>query len=119
MQLKKIDVSYSFYLTECICGSEPKICEDAFECYISRAKLEVEPLITAEISENYEEKIKLLLCEVAEELYLNGGSGNKKSESIEGYSVTYADADIRKKLLRIVIRRIGNTGLLYAGVVGC
>ncbi|MBE7031991.1 MAG: hypothetical protein E7401_03405 [Ruminococcaceae bacterium] len=114
--MQKVNVDYAFYLNEFCCGGEATLPSGEFEKYIKRAKLEVSGL-GGKFYTDFEDEIRLCLCEVAEVLYSAAKSGNIKAESVDGYSVTFAENyNVRDRLRGIVVQRLGNTGILYAGV---
>ncbi len=114
--MQKIDVTYAFYLSEFCCGGEATLPSGEFDKFVKRAKLRISGLGVNFISE-FEEEIKLCICEVAEVIYAAAKSANVKAESIDGYSVTFEDSNnINKKVKNIVVTRLANTGILYAGV---
>ena len=115
--MQKIDVSYGFYYEKYCNGQKGPLPENSFDIYACKAWRELESVLTCEYNEELSEKVKFTVCEIAEELYLRKDIAGKKSESIDGYSVTYADNNfIRKNIARIALRNLGSTGLLYMGV---
>lgn len=114
--MQKIDISYAFYCNRFCCGGERVLPIAEFEKYIENARMSLNGF-GAEYSLDFEEDIKLCLCEMAEVLYSGNRASNIKSESIDGYSVTFEEPTDRNKRLReIALKRLGETGLLYAGV---
>jgi len=115
--MQKIDVSYGFYYEKYCNSQKGPLPENSFDIYACKARRELESMLTCEYNEELSEKVKFTVCEIAEELYLRKDIAGKKSESIDGYSVTYADNNfIRKNIARIALRNLGSTGLLYMGV---
>ena len=114
--MQKVDVTYGFYLSEFCCGGEATLPSGEFDKFVKRAKLKISGF-GVKFALKFEKEIKLCICEVAEALFVADKSSNIKSESIDGYSVTFEDGNnIKEKLRDIVIMRLGDTGLLYAGV---
>ncbi len=114
--MQKIDVSYGFYLSEFCCGGEETLPSGEFDKFVKRAKLRLSGIGVRFVSE-FEKEIKLCICEVAEALFVEDKSSNIKAETIDGYSVTFADGNsIKEKIKDIVFMRLGDTGILYAGV---
>ena len=114
--MQKVDVTYSFYLSEFCCGGEATLPSGEFDKFVKQAKLRISGLGVTSVPE-FEKEIKLCICEVAEVLFAVAKSSNIKSESIDGYSVTFEDGNnIKEKVRNTVLMRLGNTGLLYAGV---
>lgn len=115
--MKRSDISYNFYFEAYNTGNKGSLPEGEFDLYITKAWRELEPLLTSEYGDEYDEKVRFTVCEIAEELYRGEKSRGIKSESIDGYSVTYADGDFtRKNIINIAVRNLGDTGLLYLGV---
>ena len=115
--MPKIKVSYGFYYETYCKGNKGLLQEKNFDAYTDKAWRELKFMLNGEYGDELLETIKLTLCEIAEELYRTNGMADKKSESIDGYSVTYADNTlIRKNIARIALRNLGDTGLLYMGV---
>ncbi len=117
--MQKLDVSFEFYFNVFNSGQKGKISQKSFSGYISRAFRELDTFCSCNFDndEKTKEKVKLCVCEIAELLYLSSDSGFVKSENIDGYSVTYSDSkEFEKELRRIVLKRLGNTGILFAGV---
>lgn len=113
----KNNLTFGFYFNEYNNGCEGCIPAEKFNLYIAKAKRELEPMLTSADIALHEEKIKLTICEIAEELYGSEDMRSKKSESTDGYSVTYADGDfVHKNIVNIAVRNLGDTGLLYLGV---
>lgn len=114
--MQKVDVTYAFYVSEFCCGGEATLPSGEFDKFVKLAKLKVSGL-GVKFALEFEEEIKLCICETAEALFAAARSSNIKAESIDGYSVTFEDGNnIKEKVKDIVITRLGNTGLLYAGV---
>ena len=114
--MQKVDVTYGFYLCEFCCGGEVTLPSGDFDKFVKRAKHRISGLGVKFLSK-FENEIKLCICEVAEALFTANKSTNIKSESIDGYSVTFGDGnDIKQKIKDIVIMRLADTGILYAGV---
>lgn len=84
-----------------------------FERYEKRALHYINSVICGDIK-NAEESAYYCICAVAEELCRTENSQNIKSESIDGYSVTYS-AD-RNKQLYGILRMYLPAELLFKGV---
>lgn len=118
--------TYDYYVEEFYGSSIPN--EDDFLKAIKKAGAYLDSFTFGRISqENTEEYpvIKDCACDMAETVYnMLGGSGNKrekKSESTDGYSVTYVTEStdgisteyvLKNKLYSIVKMYLMNTGLL-------
>lgn len=110
-------LTYDFYCNEYNANTEGIIPLDFFNKYCKKAWRMLETLLTSQYTEEHLDAIGKTVCEIAEELYVFEGRKGIKSESVDGYSVTYADEfNIRKNIVRIAIRCLGDTGLLYLGV---
>ena len=110
-------IDYSFYYNTYNNGFTGIIPVESFGLCISKAWREVNAMLTTEYTDEHSDLVKKCVCEVAEEIYENAKKQGIKSENIDGYSVTYADGvDVKKSIKNIIIGRLGNTGLLYAGV---
>lgn len=111
-------VSFEFYFNQFCGGNDGVIPSDIFDKIALRAQKEVENLLCREyVSAETENEIKLCICEVAEAMFRSENAAGIKSESVDGYSVTFADkTDIRKDINRIIRCRLADSGLLYAGV---
>ncbi len=67
------------------------------------------------IPEDYALKSSYALCEMADCYFKNENNASVKSESIDGYSVSYSDVSIAKSLYDIADLYLGESGLLYKG----
>ena len=113
-----VKVSFEFYFNSFCNGKGGSIPAESFEKTIRQAERELEGYLSCgEIPAGSEDLVKLCLCEVAELLYCCEKSDNLKSETIDGYSVVFADkADTRDAAHKIIFQRLGSRGLLFAGV---
>ena len=65
------------------------------------------------------ETVKKACCAVAETMQINNESGRKERESVDDYSVSYADATdsaANKRLYDAACRYLLMTGLMHSGV---
>ena len=116
----KIDVDYGYYYNTYNNGYAGVIPSDSFGMYAAKARYQIEAMLTSDQAEAHTEIIRLCICEVADKLYEDAKKQGIKSENIDGYSVTYADsANAKKDVKNIIIRWLGDTGLLYTGVERC
>ena len=114
------NLDYNFYHTDYNNGLAGTIPEKDFSLLTVKAWRELEPLLNAVPSEEQLDGVLFAICEIAEELYRTESRQGIKSENIDGYSVTYADeVSIRRRVIDIAVRKLGDTGLLYMGVEGC
>ena len=113
----KVDIDYDYYLTRYCVGQIPPLSAADFELYVKRAKVFLESIGSGFSVEEFEDKVRECLCEISEKLYKNDKHGNIKSESIDGYSVSFADgSNPKSELLEIALRYLGKSGILYQGV---
>lgn len=119
-------VNYEYY--ENAFGGE-KIPIESFDYIAELAEVYLERFTFGRIVEYKENqnRVKSCLCKMSEVIYMlyveNGGK-EKKSETTDGYSVTYvtectdgqdSNALLVEKLYRIADVYLENTGLLYCG----
>lgn len=105
-----------FYEDEYLLGRKPQLPNTEFKFWEHKARIFVDQFTFDRISQEdidgpSGDKIKRCVCELAEFLYLNEGSENKKSEGIPGRSVSYIQGieyDICQRYLMM-------TGLMYRG----
>lgn len=117
IKMTEIDVSFAFYYNEFSYGNGGVLSEEVFEKYIEKAKSMLASFGVS-YSESFLKDIRLCLCEIAEVLYTQDKIGKLKSEAIDGYTATYQEKqNIRKDVSEIALRRLGASGLLYAGVM--
>ena len=118
MTVKRLDVSYEYYFNIYNCGHQCDLSTQDFERYICRAERELEGYFDlGKVTDNNQEAVWLCACEIAEVLSKFEPLDSVKSETVDGYAVTYSDRGSRvRKIRRIVLRRLGNTDLLFAGV---
>ena len=113
----KVDIAYDYYLIDYCVGQAPTLSAADFEIYVKRAKVFLESIGSGVSLEGFEDKVRECLCALSEKLYKNDKRGNVKSESIDGYSVSFADSSNPKsELMEIALRYLGKSGLLYQGV---
>ena len=111
------EISFEYYYNEYCGGCRGILDKGAFDKYIIPALREIKCLC-AGIKDTDLSCAEVLqcICEVAECMYLAEGTGNVKSENIDGYSVTYSEAEPARNLKMVIIKNLADTGLLYAGV---
>lgn len=122
-----MEVKYEYYMSEF--GGE-EIPEEKFKRISKLAKTYLEQFTHNRVKDDTKntEKVKDCVCEMCETIYLtmykNEGA-EKKSESTDGYSVSYVTEQqdgedknvmLQKKLYRIARNYLANTGPLYLGV---
>ena len=108
-----VKVNFEFYFNSFCDGIGGIIPAD-----IRQAEREVESyLLCKTVSAEDESRVKLCLCEVAELLFKFEKNGDVKSETIDGYSVVFADkANVAESVRKVIFQRLGSRGLLFAGV---
>lgn len=113
----KSDVTYDFYINQYCGGSKNLLGYGDFNVYVSRAKNFLNGVFLETEPEGAEDKVKYAICAVAEELCSHGERGNVKSETIDGYSVTFDSQDkINKRLMEIASLYLGDCGMAFLGV---
>lgn len=114
--MQRAEVSFEFYLNELCRDRIAVLGADIFERYIGKAQSLLDGL-GVRYAEEYDNEIKLCLCDTAEALYISEKRAGIKSESTDGYSVAFASSDEeRRRISRAVIHSLAAHGLLYAGV---
>ena len=118
-----VNPDYNFYLTKWAGSVIPA---PDFAALITRAARLVDYVTDKQVTGD-DDDAKRAACAAAEELYLlrkqlPSHDPNIKSESVDGVSVSYTDADpvkIRKSeeqvMYRAIQRELSGTGLLYRG----
>ena len=76
------NVTYAYYFNEYSCGTAGDIPREHLDRYISKAWRELETLLTSEYTDEHILKIKLTLCEIAEELYREEQIKGKKIKKV-------------------------------------
>ena len=111
-------VSFEFYFNTFCGGRGGAVPVESFDRCARIAQRELESfLCSASDAEGFENDILLCLCELTEEVFRSEKSRGVKNETIDGYSVAFEGAEnSRTELQRIIVQRLGKSGLLYAGV---
>ncbi|MBO4941681.1 MAG: hypothetical protein J6D15_05720 [Clostridia bacterium] len=114
----KDKISFDFYYNTYSCENEGDLDAENFDRYINRAKRVLDGfLLKDEISSEESLEVMLCICEIAECLYREENISSVKSETVDGYSVTFnREGSIKERIKTIVLGHLGKTGLLYAGV---
>ncbi len=111
------DVSYEYYLSDYCCGREGRLTAGDFDFYCRRATEEVALRINPQCDVSASNSVRNAVCEAAELIFTCAASGDIKSETVDGYSVTYKDtAPTARQLAHILEKHLGGSGLLYRGV---
>lgn len=113
---------YDFYLNDYLKGHEAALNKSEFDFYAVKATKVIERHTFSRIEE-VTEAIKSCCCELAECLqseHSADSQGDKTSESVGSYSVSYASAadrhrESQQEYSRILHLWLGDTGLLYRG----
>lgn len=102
-------------------GGAGKIPEDQFSLWESRAEAELNRIVSGRFEELSQlSQTPMLVCEMAETLFVAHARKGIASENNDGYSVTYTnneDSNLQKELLDIAKRYLSETNLLYRGVL--
>ena len=115
--MAEIKLSYEYYHSIFNCGSECIIPPEMFSLMKKRATELVFSQITQSPHDTHMDAIRNAICDVAEHIHKENKRGGLKSESIDGYSVTYSDSKSFSASVNAIIRKhLGNTGLLFRGV---
>lgn len=104
-------VDYPFY-REVYGGTE--IPEAVFPPFVRRALVLLGNMIRSESEALDAEKVKLLLCEICDNLYREDGRRGISRESLDGYDVSYCD-EASTEIRQAVRRHLGDFGVLYRG----
>lgn len=114
----KDKISFDFYYNTYNCQNEGDLTAENFDCYINRAKRTLDGFLNKEdFTPDERLAVMLCVCEIAECLYREENIRSVKSETVDGYSVTFnQEGCINERIRTIVLGRLGKTGLLYAGV---
>lgn len=115
--MTKPEITFEYYFNEYCGGIGGILDKTAFDKHILPAMREIKSrCVTATEADLNCAEVLQCACQVAEQLYLADKVGMLKSESIDGYSVTYSEGGAAKNLQRIILKHLAGTGLLYAGV---
>ncbi len=98
------------------CGGELKIPASEFPKWERCAERELLYITGGKSANSDDERLKTCICEMAEILYAKENLGGVLSESIDGYSVSYAKNDIKSALYDVAKRHLLGTDFLYRGV---
>lgn len=98
-------------------GGDCKIPAEKFPLWEKRADAALKQIIgNAEYSAEFDDCVKMCICEIAEYLYEEDRHGGIASEGNDGYSVRYENGDIKTKISAIVSMWLSGTDMLYRGV---
>ena len=104
-----------FYQKTYLRGTDPRMPLDVFPFWVDRATEQINHFTLNRIDKaalyKYGVQIGKCACELAEFLYVNEGSENKASESVQGRSVVYEQGTP----YRTCQRHLGMTGMMYRG----
>lgn len=104
------NISYDFY--SCDYGGV-LIPREAFEGIVRYAEGILDNILRVKWQETQEKG--QVLCEICELIYQEEERRGIRRESLDGYDVTYSDSRTEEKILRLVRRRFGSSGVLYRG----
>lgn len=129
---------YGYYIDEYLCGKNPAIPDSEFGFWEKQARREIDARTFGRVKKLAEipEEVKDCVCAIAEVFYSAdqvekiaseaGAAGPLVSYSNDGQSGTFAapsgiyTTEGRKaEVQRLIWQYLGNTGLLYAGVMQC
>lgn len=106
---------YTAYLQ----GKEAVIDTASLPFFLTKASLYIKKHTFGNVPETIPDEVKYCTCEIAENLFNEASAGKQiKSETVGGYSRTFADnkTDFEKQRLTILKAWLGDTGLLFKGV---
>ncbi len=116
--MQKNQIGFEFYFNIYNCGQKGILTQESFGKYVHRALSELRAycrLSETELSSC--DEVRLCVCEVADIIFCAENTDFVKSETIDGYSVTFGSkGDKTEKIRRCILTRLKDTGLLYAGV---
>ncbi|MBQ7976554.1 MAG: hypothetical protein IJ300_12790 [Clostridia bacterium] len=102
-------------------GGVGKIPEGQFELWEHRAETELNRIVSGRLEEASQlPQTPMLVCEMAEALFVANTRKGIASENNDGYSVTYQNEEnssLQKELYDIAKRYLSETNLLYRGVL--
>lgn len=108
-------IEYGYYYND-YSEQEPILDSKEFALCEIQARKFLRGLCTSSIPEEYIDDYFSCVCAIAEKIHTQKPAG-VKSESIDGYSVTYAEDSIsQKELYKTAIHYLGDLGVLYQGV---
>ncbi len=116
--MQKNQIGFEFYFNVYNCGKKGVLTQETFGKYVHRAVNELGAYcrITEAELDNCDE-VRLCVCEVADIMFCAENTDLVKSETIDGYSVTFGSkGEKTEKIRRCILTRLMDTGLLYAGV---
>lgn len=119
MRVINNEISYEYYFNVYNSGHQGVLPQQEFDRYIKTAQREVDGYLCCDDAADNDvwSAVISCVCEVADALFKDEKQASVKSESTDGYAVTFKDTeDVDDKVRKIILRRLGRTGLLYAGV---
>lgn len=110
-------VTYEYYISNFCPLKAPLLDAENFDLYVKKAAAFLESIINGDIKEELQEKVKNAICAIAEKIFSSESKGNIKSESADGYSVTFKEGErLKDGLFEIALIYLGKSGMLYSGV---
>lgn len=110
---------YTYY-TEAFGGT--RLSQQEFDSCCEKAQSYIDYITLGRAANNLGSSVKNALCAAAEEICKGGFGSGIKSESTDGYSVTYSDSFSQKSEISRIFDAIRiylePTGLLYRGMNG-
>lgn len=98
-----------------IYANDAKIPLESFYLWEKRAVAELNRITARDLTQDPDENVKMCICEVAEFLFETAERDGIVSESNDGYSVRYDNADIPEGIYKIAEKWLTGSGLLYRG----
>lgn len=116
-KMQEINVNFAYYYENYCVGQKPLLEAEEFDRYKGYAQKYIDSICLSDIPSDCEERVKDCICTIAERIFTEQRQGGIKSESTDGYSVSFTERpDVRKQLFDIASVYLGKSGLLYAGV---
>lgn len=98
-------------------GGDCKIPASAFPLWERRAEAALAKITAGKSNAaKDDERVKMCICEIAECLYEESQRCGIVSENNDGYSATYENGDIKRKIGNLAALWLSGTDILYRGV---
>ncbi len=112
--MQKGKITYEFYYSEYLAGSDEVIPRKDFRRFVGMAEDRLAPYIRGE--ENRDE-VARAICEAAEYLYVSSRHRGVVSETIDGYRADYeGGSSDAAAVMKIAADRLAGLGIFYMGV---
>lgn len=98
-------------------GECAKLPDGAAAIWLNRAKIHLSRITGRKSDASQSDLVKRCICEMAECLYSASLRDGITAENNDGYSIKYANGDIKKSLYSIADTYLAGTDILYRGDV--